>query len=163
MELKKILKIILILGFVLIGIDQISKIFVNILIKTDLELIPNNILVFTKVNNEGIAFGINKKNFINIIITILILSFIFSYLVNQKDKMTNRVVVYLTLIISGGLSNLLDRVIRGSVFDFIGIGEFPVFNFADICIVFGWILFSINFFKYTAVDLKSEFQLNKKK
>jgi signal peptidase II len=47
----------------------------------------------------------------------------------------------LTLFVAGGASNWLDRVVRGSVIDFINVGFGPVrtgiFNVADVAIVLG--------------------------
>ena len=45
------------------------------------------------------------------------------------------------LIVGGGIGNFIDRVFQGYVTDFIRL--FPsnfIFNFADICVVFGAIL-----------------------
>ena len=47
------------------------------------------------------------------------------------------------MVISGGVSNLIDRLVRGNVVDYIDINEiisYPVFNIADICIVIGVML-----------------------
>ena len=45
----------------------------------------------------------------------------------------------MALIVAGGLGNLIDRVIRGEVVDFIDVRiiNFAVFNVADICAVLG--------------------------
>lgn len=163
MELKKILKIIIILGLILIIVDQTSKVLISQLMKEDITIIPNDILTITKVENEGMAFGLNKQNIGNIGLSIIILVVIFNYIFSQKDKMTKPVIIYLSFIIAGGISNVIDRIIKGAVFDFIKIGTFPVFNFADMCIVCGWILFVINFIKYTAIDIKAEIPVNKDK
>ena len=84
-------------------------------------------------------------------------------MISQKDKLTKPVVIYLSFIIAGGISNVIDRIFKGAVFDFIKVGNFPVFNLADTFIVCGWLLFVINFIKYTAIDVKAEFPNKKDK
>ena len=45
-----------------------------------------------------------------------------------------------SLILAGGITNLIDRLFRGFVVDYIDINElfyYPVFNLADICIIVG--------------------------
>jgi signal peptidase II len=53
----------------------------------------------------------------------------------------------LTLFVSGGLSNWIDRAVRGSVVDFLNVGIGPVrtgvFNVADMAIMFGAAIFMI--------------------
>lgn len=134
MELKKIRKISLIIIITLVVVDQISKILLSIFLKSDINLI-SNFLSFTKVENKGIAFGLNKQNIVNIILTIMILFLIIKYIIDQKKRLTKETVIYLSLILAGGISNLIDRIFKGAVFDFIKIGNFPVFNFADCFIV----------------------------
>lgn len=163
MELKKIFKIIMIISLILIMIDQASKIFISNLIKDEVNIIPNGMLTITKVENEGVAFGLNKQNLGNIGLCFIILIVIVNYIIAQKERMTKPVVVYLSFIIAGGISNLLDRILKGAVFDFIKMGDFPVFNFADMCIVCGWLLFVINFLKYTAIDIRAEIPVKKDK
>lgn len=134
MELKKIRKISLIIIITLVIVDQISKILLSIFLKSDINLI-SNFLSFTKVENKGIAFGLNKQNVVNIILTIMILFLIIKYIIDQKKRLTKETVIYLSLILAGGISNLIDRIFKGAVFDFIKIGSFPVFNLADCFIV----------------------------
>ena len=56
-----------------------------------------------------------------------------------------------SFLYSGILGNLIDRVFRGYVIDFLDFNifgyDYPVFNFADICIVFGIILMIIAIIK----------------
>ena len=47
------------------------------------------------------------------------------------------------MVISGGVSNLIDRLVRGNVVDYIDINaiiSYPVFNIADVFIVLGVML-----------------------
>lgn len=39
--------------------------------------------------------------------------------------------------LGGAMGNLIDRLIHGTVTDFISVGSFPVFNVADACISIG--------------------------
>ncbi len=49
----------------------------------------------------------------------------------------------LTWIVAGGAGNLIDRILYGYVIDYISVGTFPIWNFADMCIVGGCILLGI--------------------
>ena len=153
MKLKKIFKIVIIVSLIMIIIDQASKILINNLVNEDIKVIPE-IFTITKLENEGIAFGLNKQNLGNIGLCLLVLIVVINYIIAQKDRMTNFIVIYLSFIIAGGISNLIDRIFKGAVFDFIKIGNFPVFNIADCCVVIGWLLFLINFLKETIIDIK---------
>jgi len=47
------------------------------------------------------------------------------------------VTVGLAAVLAGASSNLLDRLMHGTVVDFMALGRWPVFNFADIAILAG--------------------------
>lgn len=55
------------------------------------------------------------------------------------------------LIFGGALSNLLDRLIRGAVIDFVKISFWPSFNLADSAITIGFLLFLLFFEKMHSV------------
>lgn len=44
------------------------------------------------------------------------------------------------LVVAGALGNVVDRVVRGFVIDFIHLNHWPVFNVADVAVVVGTIL-----------------------
>ncbi len=69
--------------------------------------------------------------------------------------MTFKTILFISFIIAGGFSNLLDRIFRGAVLDFIKIGSFPVFNLADVFIVIGWILFVVNIMRFSFKELNN--------
>ena len=60
MKAKKIFKIMIIVILCLIIIDQLSKVLVDKFIESEMNCI-SNVLVITKIENEGIAFGLNKR------------------------------------------------------------------------------------------------------
>ncbi len=55
----------------------------------------------------------------------------------------------ISLALGGGISNIIDRVFRGGVLDFIKVLFIPNFNIADLCICTGWILIVIFLIIYT--------------
>ena len=119
-------------GTIILIIDQISKLLV---INKNKTIIPN-LLRFTYTENTGGAFGLGTK-YVILALSIIIIFSIIIFLIRQKNKITN-FTPYI-LILSGSIGNLIDRVFRGHVIDFIDVNifNFPNFNIADISIVFG--------------------------
>jgi len=134
---------------ILITLDQISKTYLISHLKTQprfiLEVLPFLDLVYAW--NYGISFGLFKQYYQYSNYALLILnSFIVIYLINLLLKSESKLSLYgLAFIIGGALGNLIDRIIRGAVFDFIYFNyqefSFPAFNFADSFITIGAAMF----------------------
>ncbi|OOB77601.1 MAG: signal peptidase II [Epulopiscium sp. Nuni2H_MBin003] len=140
--------ILIILGIVLVGIDQISKNWASVTLKQvqEIEIWPQ-VFHLAYVENRGAAFGMMQNmQWFFIIVTIVVIGAILVYWRKIPDTKTQKIYkVSLTLIMSGAIGNLIDRVFLGYVVDmfyFILI-DFPVFNVADICVVTGTIIFMI--------------------
>lgn len=140
------------IGFIsiLIILDQIFK-YIVVNQKIVCENVINNILNFTYCENRGIAFGIGQGGAkIFAIITILIIIVALIYVMLKFNKLKMLTLFGIALVISGGIGNLIDRLFRGYVIDYIDFNEivdFPIFNFADICIVVGVIIIGISYLK----------------
>lgn len=144
-------KLIIVLIILLIIIDQVSKFCIinsNVVSEDKLSVhVIENVLDITYVENRGGAFGFGQNNTMTfIIVNLIVLGLIIRFMIVQKDMTDRRTNIALALILSGGISNLIDRIFRGFVFDFIDFSpliRFPVFNIADILVVVGWILLVI--------------------
>ena len=135
-------KILLIIPGIILLIDQFSKMIILNIINESKIIIPK-LLEIDIIKNIGIAFGLNNGNLKNIFITIVILIMIIGFIKKQYQNIDRNMMISLSLILGGGISNLIDRIIRGGVIDFIKVSTFPIFNIADISIVVGWILLII--------------------
>lgn len=132
----------IIISIILLCIDQISKLLVvNLLTKTDSLTIIKNFFYLTYINNDGAAFSIlvGKRIFL-ILIAVLVIVMLIRYI--KKNNIQNKLeLVSISLIIGGSLGNLMDRVVRGYVIDFLDFKifnyNFPIFNLADTFIVIG--------------------------
>lgn len=115
--MKRKIKLLLIF-FVIIALDQLSKYFFVI-----------------NVCNSGVAFGFGKN--ITFLIPFLVLVTVSYLFLKSSDK---RLRIAFSLILAGGVSNLIDRAFFGCVRDFISLMSFPVFNLADASITLGVIV-----------------------
>lgn len=136
----------LIVSFILVGVDQLFKFWaIEYLKPVSTHAIFEDILHFTYVENTGAAFGIFSGNviFLIIITSIAILASIF--LIFYK-KITSKILICsLSLVIAGGIGNLVDRIFRGYVVDYVDFRfiNFAVFNLADVFVVVGCIFLII--------------------
>lgn len=140
----------LLLSAGLVVIDQLLKLWVL----RDLQPIGTypiiqDIFHFTYVENRGAAFGMMAgQKWLLVWVTALCLLLIVLLMITGKVKGLFPLFT-LAVILGGGVGNLIDRVYRGFVVDYIHLKviNFAVFNFADICVTCGtlvlvvWIMF----------------------
>ncbi len=95
--------------------------------------------------NTGVAFSfLSGWPVLVQIFTVLVLSAVAIFLFFAKNqRLSDR--ICLSLIFAGGLGNFIDRIFYGAVVDFIEFTfiSFPVFNFADVCVVTGTALYAV--------------------
>lgn len=135
-----------VLTLILIIADQYTKHLAVKFIKPvgSVEVIKN-ILRFSYVENRGAAFGmLRDARWVFITVTVISVAAIVWWMVFRRPE-SRLLRVSLLLILSGALGNLIDRVMLGYVTDMIDVAfiDFPVFNFADCCVVVGAVLFAI--------------------
>ena len=97
------------------------------------------------MENRGAAFGmLRDARWVFITVTVISVAAIIWWMVFRRPE-SRLLRVSLLLILSGALGNLIDRVMLGYVTDMIDVAfiDFPVFNFADCCVVVGAVLFAI--------------------
>jgi len=99
-----------------------------------------NIFHITVITNTGAAFGIlqGQSGFLAFLGIAFILIFI--VLVRKENKKSKSFLIPCGLILGGAISNLYDRIVLGSVTDYIDLQIWPVFNLSDSCITIGVIL-----------------------
>ena len=132
-----------------IAMDQLSKsLAVNMLgqVGAVQSFIPHFIR-FEYRENTGMAWGLlpNARVYF-IIVTLILAAFLVFLLVRYRKLLPKLSKVALTVILSGAIGNLIDRIFLGYVRDFIAFDfiEFPVFNIADCCVTIGAVLLAIS-------------------
>lgn len=146
MEKNKILKIVIIIVLIITILDQVSKILIT-------SLVPNGIgnenFAIEITENTGMAFGFNSGNAKNIVLSAFVLFILISFIRNQRNELDTKTTVAISMVIGGGFSNMIDRIFRGGVLDFIKILFIPNFNLADVAICTGWLLIVIFLIVYS--------------
>lgn len=132
----------------LIALDQWTKWLVTSSMELG-ESIPviENVFHLTYVQNTGAAFSILEgKQWLLLGVTGLLLAAIIVYVVWKRPQ-GRMLLLSLSMIVAGGVGNLMDRLRLGYVVDFFDarIIRFAVFNVADIFVVCGTILLAVWF------------------
>src|SRR3989344_594149 len=110
-------------------VDQLTKILV-VVKKTDWSL---GFLSIHFVQNTGAGFGILKGQMalLAIISAVVVMGVIYYYKKIPQQKVAQ---ILWSLFLGGVAGNLIDRILRQYVVDFIDVGFWPVFNIADAAI-----------------------------
>ena len=122
-------------------IDQLVKLFIGFSIDLNTSFVVfKNFFNISNVHNYGAAFSIFYGNRVFlIVVSVLALLFIYHFMI-KNNKLSKMDISIYSFLIGGILGNLFDRIVYGYVvdyFDFHILGyDFPIFNIADICIVF---------------------------
>lgn len=137
----------LILAFIVIVLDQISKWSILIGLMQPLQRIPlTPFFNLVSAWNRGVSFGMFSSDeswsrWVLSSLAIVIVAFLVNML-RKTDKKHN--VIAIGLIVGGALGNVIDRIVHGAVFDFLDIHiagyHWPAFNVADSGITIGAVI-----------------------
>ena len=138
-----LLPVLIILAIVII--DQITKYMtVSMLMPINSVEIIKNFFSLTYVENRGAAFGTmmgGRWFFVALTVIVVVAGGIYYSKIYNKDK-SKIASLALVLVAGGAIGNCIDRLDMLS-FNFFGY-SFPVFNFADICVVIGAVLLVVS-------------------
>ena len=139
-------------------LDQLSKFLIrqNVDQYSEIKLI-GDYFILTNVENSGAFLGMGSdfspfiKTVFLLILPIIVLICIMIYV--YRDKQIDKIsLIGFCFIIGGGIANIYDRILYGSVTDFLfidlgGIFKTGIFNIADLSVTTGMILILLMSFK----------------
>lgn len=132
-----------------LALDQLTKYLVHLGLAPNRSLpLIKNVLHLTYVQNRGAAFGLFQgKQFFFVIAGVVVIALIYYF--HSKFRSDDLLQIPLGMMLGGSAGNLLDRLARHYVVDFIDFRFWPVFNIADTClnVGVGWLILVIIFKK----------------
>jgi signal peptidase II len=164
MKLSKRSIYILLVIVITIAIDQVSKVLVRAYVEpqTDLQRgdrisLIGDAFIMMNVENTGAFLGMGSdlnptlRLIFLLILPILVLGFVLRYVVKDQS-LDNLSLFAFSSIIGGGIANVFDRIVYGSVTDFFfidlgGMFKTGIFNMADLSVTTGMIILVLMSFK----------------
>lgn len=122
---------------VLVAGDQIIKYFVDMYLKpVGSVLVVKNFLQFSYFENDGAMMGMMSGKTVTMTILAVICLAVIAFVIFSGKIKFGVDYCCIVLMMSGGLGNIIDRIFRGYVIDYIEVlfVDFYIFNFAD-CLV----------------------------
>lgn len=126
-----------------IAIDQVSKVLVRAYIKPGEQIkIIGEKFVLMNVENQGAFLGMGSelsgplRIIVLLVLPLVVLAFVLRYIIKDKSLDSWSLFAF-AAIIGGGIANVFDRIIYGSVTDFLYIKltdllRTGIFNIADL-------------------------------
>lgn len=147
-----------ILFMILVILDQVAKHFARMLEPDRAYALIDNALEIRPLENLGGPFGILEGQTFLFVFVSLVIVFCAVYMLAKTPNKSRFTPLHisLTVIVAGSIGNVIDRIIKGSVTDYIYISSihFPVFNLSDVFVALGLVVFiGLFIFKYRENDL----------
>jgi len=128
----------------LVATDQLTKAWAVSTLDRGPKHVIGDTVMFELSRNSGSAFS----RFQGYTPVLAVLAMVIAFFVARAVRHTSDrwMLVGLVLVLGGALGNLGDRIarspgfLRGHVVDFVAVGWWPVFNFADSCVTIGAIV-----------------------
>lgn len=128
-------------------LDQLTKLWARNRLPGAPIIVWKNVFSFRLIYNTGASFGIfqNKTLALTVFSIVGMIVIAVFYFMLPKVKKMRPMRLTLSMILAGGIGNIIDRVIFGKVTDMISFDliNFPVFNVADIGVTCGAIVMCI--------------------
>lgn len=169
----------LIIAVLLTGVDQVIKYLVVLNYEECAGYLKRyytfsigdfDVFSLTHIRNDGAGWSIlGGQTWFLVVFTAVVMAAILVYLIVKRKTMPKLETIFLSLILAGGLGNLIDRIRMlidpsfTGVIDYINFEfiDFPVFNFADMCVVIGGIGFCLLFVILEIKESKAKKALKK--
>ncbi|MEE0776746.1 MAG: signal peptidase II [Bacillota bacterium] len=141
----------------LVALDQLTKYVILTTMALGQSIPLVGILKLTYIQNTGAAFSLfhNASWFFTVVSVITVILIVLALIFWNKPILRNYHLA-LSIVIGGAVGNLIDRVFRGFVVDFIDFTYFPVFNIADIAVCVGVALLALQIFREGDSDSPKE-------
>ncbi len=140
-----------VISIVCVVLDQLTKLLCvkNIALGDSITVIPG-VLDLTYIQNRGAAFGsLTGARWVFMIASVVMIALITCYVISNRKTMSYPMVITLSLIVGGGIGNMIDRIALGYVIDFVDVKFLPfwkwIFNVADSFVCVGAFLLVIIF------------------
>jgi signal peptidase II len=128
----------------LVVFDQLLKVLMVAWIGPDADShrvdVIGDAIAFEYVENRGAAFGIFGSATDTLAIISIAIVAVAVVMLWREHRQNPLAATAIALIVGGALGNLIDRIFRGFVVDFVAVGWWPRFNLADSAVTIGVLL-----------------------
>lgn len=141
-----------------VALDQATKAAVRVAVPEGTRPLIPGVIELMHVENTGAAFSLGQGAGVFFIIIAVAALLVCMLLVQRVDDLPMYLVGTLGCVAGGGVGNMIDRIMKGSVTDFLATTfiDFPVFNVADIFVTLGVIITLIGFFAWDSKRSQAE-------
>ncbi len=117
--------------------DQITKFIIRANLSKGESVPSDGFFRFTYYENSGTIFGLfPNATVILTVVSFLAIGFLIYFFRTQRSPgLVMRIAI--GILLGGAVGNLIDRLFKGEVTDFVDVGRWPIFNIADASITVG--------------------------